>query len=158
MGQVPMLVVGGTTKIVQSKAIARYAAAKTGLMGATPEEAADVDAFCELFADMKTAIDGAKDDDAKKALLSEKLPAMLAIVEKLAGATACVGGKLSLADVTLYHLVTHALAPSIWGPGAGDAVSAIKASPKAGAIIAAVAALPGIAAWEAARPARSEVF
>ena len=68
------------------------------------------------------------------------------------------GGKLSQADVVLYHLATHALQSNMFGnPGNDAAIQAIKASPKVGAIVAHVASLPGVAAWEAGRVGRAEL-
>ena len=49
-------------------------------------------------------------------------------------------------------------APSLFGPGNPAASALVKASPKIAAIIANVAALPGVVAWEAGREARKEPF
>ncbi len=51
MGQVPVLVVakgGKEHKLCQSKAIGRYVAAQLGLLGASAEEAADIDSLVEV--------------------------------------------------------------------------------------------------------------
>ncbi len=157
MGQVPVLVSAGS-KICQSKTIARYIAGKTGLLGATAEEAADIDSVCETIVDLANAANAAKTDEEKAAFLATKLPDTLATLEKLLGAGYSVGGKTSQADVVLYHAAHYLWAANIWSPGNAAASALIKASPKIAAIIANVAALPGIAAWEAGREARKEPF
>lgn len=161
MGQVPVLEVtkdGKTAKLAQSKAIARYVAGVTGLLGATPELSADIDSVCELVGDISKDSGDAKTEEDKAKFMAEGLPKKLATLEALLGEGFAVGGKLSQADVFLYHLATHALGPSAFGPGNPPAQEALKASPKVGAIIRAVAANNGVAAWEAARSSRGEAF
>ena len=158
MGQVPILEANGV-KVYQSKAITRYLAAKLGLNGASAEEAALIDAVCETVADMRAAVNDAKTDEAKAALLAEKLPAMVAALESNLGADGfAVGGKLSVADVMLYHFAVWGNAPSAFGPGLPAAGALVAAASKAGAIVKAVAANAGVAAWEAGRAARNESF
>ena len=63
MGQVPVLVSRAgakTTSIAQSKAVARYIAGKVGLLGASAEEAADIDSVCETIVDLANANAAAK--------------------------------------------------------------------------------------------------
>ncbi len=69
-----------------------------------------------------------------------------------------MGGKLSQADIFLYHLAKWAFAPNAWGPGNAAACALIAASPKVAKIVAAVAAIPAIAAWEEARTSKGEAF
>jgi glutathione S-transferase len=161
MGQVPVLVVrnGATeSRLCQSKTIARYIAAKTGLAGANPEQGADIDSVCETVVDLAAANNSAKTEEEKAAFLKDKLPATLATLEKLLGEGYAVGGKVSQADVVLYHLAHYLWAPSLFGPGNPAAAALVKASPKIAAIVANVAKLPGVAAWEAGREARKEPF
>lgn len=76
---------------------------------------------------------------------------MLALANKqlaLAGATAGA----NIAEVTLYHLMTHYVS--------GEDKAAFEAAAPAGikAAVAKVAANAGVAAWEAGRAARKELF
>jgi glutathione S-transferase len=161
MGQVPVLVSRAgakTTSIAQSKAVARYIAKKVGLLGASDEEAADIDSVCETIVDLANANAAAKTEEEKAAFLAGKLPDTLATLEKLLGAGFSVGGRTSQADIVLYHAAHYLFAPSLFGPGNPPAAALIKASPKIAAIVAGVAALPGVVAWEAGRAARDEPF
>jgi glutathione S-transferase len=162
MGQVPVLVVakgGKEHKLCQSKAIGRYVAAQLGLLGASAEEAADIDSLVEVVnGDLMPASNAAKTPEERAKFVAEALPKHLATLEKLLGDKFAYGGKLSQADVVLYHLATHTHLPTPWGAGDPATLAAIRASPKVAAIVANVAALPGVAAWEAGRPARGEVF
>jgi glutathione S-transferase len=154
MGQIPMLEVtkgGKTVKLVQSNAIARYVAAETGLLGGSGEEAADVDSVVELVRDLKAKCDAAKDDAGKEAFINTTTK-LLGYLEKLVGGGFAVGGKLSLADVYLYHFFTIRVAED------EKAQAVLQAHPKVAAVVAATAAVPGIAAWEAGRAARNEKF
>ena len=108
---------------------------------------------------MRTAVGDAKDDAAKAALLETKLPALIASLERNVGAEgSAVGGKLSAADVALYHFALWANAPSAFGPGLPAAGALVAAAPRLGAIVKAVAANAHVAAWEAGRAARGEAF
>ena len=162
MGQVPILTVttasGTPSTICQSKTIARYVAAKTGLLGSTPEEGADIDSVCEAVIDILNSNSNAKDDAAKASFLSTTIPTALANFDRLLGDGYAVGGKLSQADVYIYHLATWAFSPNLWGPGNVPASDLLKANGKVAKIVATVAALPGVAAWEAGRAARNEQF
>ena len=158
VGQVPILE-AGSVKVWQSKAIQRYVATKTGLMGSTPEEAAVVDAVCETIVEMRDAVTAAKDDAAKAALLETKLPELIAHLERAIGGDGyAANGKLSLADVLLYHFAHYANAANAFGPGLPAAGALVAAAPKAAKILAVVAANKGVAAWEAGRAARGEQF
>ena len=162
MGQVPVLEVtkgGRTHKVAQSKAISRYVAGQLGLLGASAEEAADIDSLVEVVnGDLMPASNAAKTPEERAKFVAEALPKHLATLEKLLGDKFAYGGKLSYADIMLYHLATHTHLPSPWGAGDPATLAAIRASPKVAAIVANVAALPGVAAWEAGRAARGEVF
>ena len=102
MGQVPVLVAtvdGKKTSVCQSKTIGRYIASKTGLLGSTPEEAADIDSVCETVVDLLNASGAAKTDEEKAAFVADKLTNTLATLEGLIGSGYAVSGKLSQADV-----------------------------------------------------------
>jgi glutathione S-transferase len=158
MGQVPVLEAHGA-KIYQSKAIARYVARKTGLLGASDEEAALIDAITETVGEIRDAINGAKDDAAKAEVLSTKVPALIAGLEKNIGAEGvAVGSKLSFADIVIAYYFTHANAPTAFGPGVPAIAELGKASAKISKIIAAVMGNAHVAAWEAGRAARGERF
>jgi hypothetical protein len=58
----------------------------------------------------------------------------------------------------VYHFAHYAFVPTAFGTGNAAAAEKVKASPKVASIIATVAALPGVAAWEAGREARKEPF
>ena len=163
MGQVPVLEVskgGRVHKVCQSKAVARYVAGQLGLLGASAEEAADIDSLVEVVnGDIMPASNATKTPEERAKFVAEVLPKHLATLEKLLGDKFAYGGKLSQADVVLYHLATHTHQPNPFGnPGNPEALALIRASPKVAAIVANVAALPGVAAWEAGRAARGEIF
>jgi glutathione S-transferase len=158
LGQVPILEVNGT-KLFQSKAIQRYIAGKTGLLGATPEEAALIDAVCESVFDMKSIISDAKDDAAKEAVAGKLADSFKALEGQLGEDGFAVGGKLSLADILLFYFATCGNASNLFNPaGCPAAIAAAKASPKVAKIIASVAANENVAKWEAGREGRNERF
>lgn len=158
MGQVPILRVtegGATTVLSQSKAIERYLAGATGLMGASALEAAQIDGVGELLVDVRGKLMAAKDDAAKDAAFAA-LATALGHLEKYIAASGSgflVGSKLSLADVQLY-----AFFQNYYEAERARAHACLAAAPHTAALVARVAALPAIAAWEAARPSRGEVF
>ena len=112
LGKVPFLRTGGKV-ICQSKAIERYLARRFGMMGATEEEAAQIDAFCEHIRDIKTTYqaprkmkEGMQKTESLQKFFQETLPDHLkAIEESLDGSRYVVGDRISLADVTLFGLV-----------------------------------------------------
>jgi len=158
MGQVPILEAHGA-KIYQSRAILRYVARKTGLMGASDEEAALIDAITESVNEIREAVQNAKDDAAKAEAVATKVPAIIAGIEKNVGAAGvAVGAKLSLADIVIAYFFTHAMGPNAFGPGTPAIAELGKASAKISAIIAAVHANAHVAAWEAGRAGRGERF
>jgi glutathione S-transferase len=148
--QVPTLTVDGGAPIAQSKAIERFLARELGIAGATSLEAARIDSIGEEVVDIKTKYNAAKADAEKKAAFLEKeLPTMLGYVSKQLDAVGAAG--VTIADVYLYHLITHF---------AGDdkAAFAAAAPPAVHAAVAKVAATAGIAKWEAGRADRKELF
>lgn len=160
MGQVPVLTVtkGATTvEIPQSKAIERYIARETGLFGATSEQGAIVDAIGELIADVKSKYTAAKAEDSKLAeFFATALPQIVATLAKyiISGGGFCVGGRLSLADIQLYSLTKFYFS----GDAKVKADAAFAASAEVTGAVARVAENAGIAAWEAGRTARGELF
>ena len=75
---------------------------------------------------------------------------MLGYVEKQLAAAGA--SSLTVADVYLYHLLTHFVAPDDKAAFEGAAPAGVKAA------VAKVASNAGIAAWEAGRPGRKEIF
>ena len=149
-GQVPTLVVDGAAPIAQSKAIERYLAGALGLAGASPLEAARLDSVCEEIADVKSKFTAAKGDAEKKAaFFATDAPKMFGFID---AQLAAVGGAgVTLAEVYLFHLITH------WA-GEDKAAFEAAATPGVKAAVAKVAANAGVAAWEAARAERKEIF
>jgi glutathione S-transferase len=152
MGQVPMLEVGDSTKIVQSKAIERYLARKFSMYGATEEQGALIDALGELLSDLKTKWSAAKEEEAKAAFFEKELPKQLAFVEALYPS---LFDALSLADVQFYHFFTHYFS----APEAkAAAAKALAACPETKQRVEFIALNTDIAKHEAGRAARGETF
>ncbi|CAE8615964.1 unnamed protein product [Polarella glacialis] len=141
MGKVPFLTLDGGAIICQSKAIERYAAKTTGLMGADDVEAAQIEGMNECVRDIKDAWGKDKDEAVLKTNI-EKLEAAIP------GSTGCaVGSKMSYADVVLYHMLA---APK--GALPEDKRPAVmEACPKLKAICEAVAANAELTAYLAGR-------
>ena len=149
-GQVPTLVVDGGAPIAQSKAIERYLAHALGIAG-SGLAAARLDSVCEAVADIKTKYNAAKENAEKKAAFMVEAAALLASIAAQREAAGIAS--VTYADIVLYHLLKH------WVSDAGDAAALASAAP-AGihAAVALVAANAGVAAWEAGRAARKEIF
>lgn len=156
MGKVPVLDAGPDFSLPQSKAIERFLAARFGMMGSTPEEAAWVDAVAEHVRDINDAYRAKgvffmKDQEKKKEIeakwFSEELPGLLAKLEKaLPGAEGfSVGAKLSLADVLIFRLLKDTYAQA-------DSASFAADCPKLQAIAANVEAVDAVKTWIAERP------
>ena len=144
----PILEVDGV-KVGQSKAIARYVAAKYGLAGANAIEAFKIDCLCEHVVDIKATYQKVKGDgdEAKAKYFGETLPGELAKVEKSLGDTKgpwLVGCKPSRADVVFMVFLTEFF----------DNVEGAKAAtpPKIQAAIDAVSALDAVKGWKESRP------
>jgi len=115
MERVPVLTYNGTVQIGQSKTIERFVAKKFGLMGSNDVEEALIDMISEHVRDIKQkyydARAGKKDAElaaAKEAFVNTEYPQWTAKLEKTLSGTNgfAVGGKVSLADVVIYNLVT----------------------------------------------------
>jgi len=149
MGKVPLLIVDGGFKIMQSKAIERYVAKKYGLMGKTDEEAAFVDGVTEHQRDISDAFRKAKTDGKVDEYLTEKLPDALKLVEKavagLPGPFLC-GPEPSLADVCFYTFLFEQIDDK------EKAKAAYEAAPRVCTAVTAFAELPSVKTWLAKRP------
>ena len=152
LDRVPVLIVGGTKAIGQSKAIERYVARRVGLMGADDIEAAMIDAITEHVRDLKDKYKAAKkEEDTEKGLATffdKTMPDFMEKLEKVLGEEVgcAVGTKISLADVYLSMFITE-----FFDKKEGAAAS-ISNCPKISASVAAVATHPAIVAWIATRP------
>lgn len=114
-GKVPYLEVEGEI-ISQSKAIERFLARRFNLLGSNEIISGQVDAFCEGIRDIKDAyfkvkrsLDGDKDKWIKEEL-SLKLDTLLGLLpdkQSIFNNEFLFENKLSLADISIYHFVTH---------------------------------------------------
>ena len=145
---------GEVFTLAQSKAIERYVAKQTGLMGKSDEEAALIDSIGELVNDLKTKYNAAKADHVQLTkFVNEVLPLQLSFVEKFIdayGSGYVIGNSVSLADIQLYNLLKLSI------PAEHKVIEII--SHKIASLLALVASIPGIKKWEDGRPARNELF
>lgn len=155
MGKVPVLDAGPDFSLPQSKAIERYLAKRFGMMGATPEEEAWVDAIAEHVKDINDAYskkglffmkDAEKKAEIQKTWFDEELPPMLERLDAaIPGADGCaVGGKVSLADVVIFKLLKDTYDRDVAELYAG--------LPKLKAIVASLDNNEKLQAWLAERP------
>ena len=160
MGQLPVLEVDGKT-IGQSMAIARYCAKRFGLAGkdelegALADQAVDqvTDFLDEVIKVMKEPEEGKKAEMGKQ-LKVEKLPALLASMEKLLkgqGGKYFAGSSLTWADIVVYQFVSLKV-PRPNQPKALIEESDLTGCPAISALVATVGALPNIKKWEQTRP------
>jgi len=140
--------------LAQSKAIERYVAKQTGLMGSSDEEAALIDGVGELVNDLKSKFNAAKGDHVELTkFLHELLPLQLSYVEKFIdsyGSGYVIGNTVSLADIQLYNFLKLSI------PAEHKVIEIV--SHKIATLLAQVASIPGIKKWEDGRPARKELF
>lgn len=155
MGKVPVLEIGDSFAIPQSKAIERYLAKKFGMMGSTPEEEAWVDSIAEHVRDISDTFNRKglffmKDQEKKAELTKEwydkELPEFLGKLEKaLPGSSGfAVGSKMSYADVVIFKLLKDTYQD--------DVASAYSDCPKLKAIVDAVGKEAGLQKWIEERP------
>ncbi|GAB9468303.1 Glutathione s-transferase [Globisporangium polare] len=119
LGQLPVLQVDGSTVYSQSFAIARYAAALSGLNPKDPVDAMRVDMVSETIRDLVTVFISTfteQEADKKAAItkkfLEETVPAAFNVLEGVVRGQFFLGdGQASLADVHLFDLVHNALVP-----------------------------------------------
>lgn len=144
MGKLPLFEVDGTI-FSQSKAIERFIAAETNMMGSNSVEAACIDAICEHIRDIKDGYQKAKKEEggADKWFNqtmkehSEKLE--LTIPEFLASG-------ISLADVVIYNFYDQ------FFDRKEEAMASISECPKLQAIVCKVKNNDRVVDWEAKRP------
>jgi glutathione S-transferase len=145
---------GKVFQLAQSRAVERYVAKQTGLMGKSDEEAALIDSIGELVSDLKTKYNAAKADHVQLTkFVNEVLPLQLSFVEKFIdvyGSGYAIGSSVSLADIQLYFVLTTFLPADL-------KVTEI-ISDKIALLITQVGSIPGVAKWVAGRPARNEPF
>jgi len=155
MGKLPVLDAGPSFSLPQSKAIERYLAKRFGMMGATPEEEAWVDAVAEHVKDINDAYnkkglffmkDAEKKAELEKTWFDEELPPMLEKLDAaIPGVDGCaVGGKASLADVVIFKLLKDTYPRDVADLYAG--------LPKLKAIVASLEEHDSLKAWIAERP------
>jgi glutathione S-transferase len=116
LDRAPMLQGPNGFVLGQSKPIERYVARKFGFFGASEEEGAIIDMLCEHVRDIKQKYGDARQGktgdelaEAKKVFLEQELPKWMKKVERClsaSGAPFAVGAKLSLADLTLFSVVS----------------------------------------------------
>ena len=162
LGRAPVLVVNGKHAIGQSKSIERYLSKRLGLLGSSDIEAAHIDAFTEHVRDLKDQYSKAKaslGDEAKREALANffetTMPQFCNKMEECVaqhGGTPVVQGpligtKLSLADVTLFVLITEYFDNKM------GAKAAIEGCPRLEASVAAVGSHPNIVNYLESRPA-----
>ena len=160
MGQLPVLEVDGKT-IGQSMAIARYCAKRFGLAGKDELEGALADQAVDQVSDFLDEVikvmkepEEAKKAEIRKQLKVEKLPALLASMEKLLkgqGGKYFAGSSLTWADIVVYQLVSLKV-PRPNQPKALIEESDLTGCPAISALVATVGALPNIKKWEQTRP------
>ncbi len=113
MGKLPILKVTEnfvTTIIPQSKAIERYISNRYGLMGFNLLDEAKIDAVCECIRDIKDRYQKIRSgtDEEKTTYFSQTIHVEFTDLTKtLDNGKYAVGNKLSLADVSIYCLVSQ---------------------------------------------------
>jgi len=159
-GQAPVLEVtenGQVARIAQSKAIQRYLAKITGLLGSTPLETAHIDVIVETVDDsIKTASDlmrsqlDQKDKEEKFGkYFTEELPMWAGHLEKMLkqynkeGTGFFLGSKVSLADLYFFNWWSRIVAAN---------QKSLSAFPLLLGLMDRVGALPKIAKWVRERP------
>jgi len=150
-GQLPVLNFDGV-EIAQSMAVARFLGKEFGLGGATNVENglmdAIVDSISEAIEKQYTAYLFEKDEvkkvELQKKFNEEVLPGLLKNLERALTGDYLVGGKVSWADIVLYHFVKEL-----------PAQDALKDAPKVAGVVERVANLPNIKKWVETRPKTS---
>ena len=158
MDKLPFLQVDGKT-IFQSKAIERYIANRYLLMGDDLEDGAIIDSYCECLRDFKTAYHVEKKKENKEEamnkwfteLLVNKLEVLDSIISNkgtnLDGYA--VGGKLSLADISIYTFLVE------YFDNKEGVLKAYENCPKLKAIVKTVSENEKIKHWIETRPVGS---
>jgi prostaglandin-H2 D-isomerase / glutathione transferase len=115
MGKLPILRIkeydGEIVEIPQSKAIERYLSKRFGLMGHSLEEEAKIDAVCECIRDIKDRYQKVRSgtDEEKAVYFNKTLATELSDLDKVLDSNTkyAIGNRLSLADVSIYCLITQ---------------------------------------------------
>lgn len=148
MGRIPILEVDGV-QIAQSKAIERFIAQSTGMMGADAVQAAQIDAQLENLRDVKDQYQKAKRGEDKEAAMKkwfgEDLPAWAAKWDATVS-DFMTSGAVSIADVSIYYFFTF------YFDNVEGAQAALKGNAKLEAMCAKVKANAEAMAWEKKRP------
>lgn len=149
MNMIPVIE-SGDFKLAQSKAIERYLAKKLGMMGATLEEEAWVDAINEHVGDIGAAY-GSRESDEK--WLKEAMPVYMKKLEvTLAGAPGfAVGDKVSLADFAIYRLLKD-MQPAYDASFVADVEASYADCPKIKALVANMDGHTAVQKWLEERP------
>ena len=154
MDKVPILELEeGGHCIAQSKSIERFLAARTGMLGNTAVEAAQIDAVAEHVRDIKQAYQKVRSIDGEEAKqkamdgwFDETLPAHSAKLDAALPVcvASCVG--VTLAHVAIYVFYTQ------YVDRAADARQALAGCPQLARIVDYVQGQPAVEKWEAERP------
>jgi len=149
MGRAPIIVVDGKHTISQSKTIERYLARRLGLLGATEEEAAAIDAITEHLRDIKDKYMKVKGTDEGKAnFFSTEMPEWMGKLETAIGAGSgapLVGKSLSLADLALFCFIADFFTDKV------SSMASIDKCPRLQASVKAVGETPKIVKYRAER-------
>lgn len=158
MDKLPFLQVDDKT-IFQSKAIERYIANRYMLMGGDLEDSAVIDSYCECLRDFKTAYHAEKKKENKEEamnkwfneLLVNKLEVFDSIISNKGSDMSgyAVGGKLSLADVSIYTFLVE------YFDNTEGVLKAYENCPKLKAIVKTVGENEKIKHWIETRPVGS---
>lgn len=148
MGRIPILEVDGV-QIAQSKAIERFIAQSTGMMGANPVQAAHIDMQLENLRDVKDMYQKAKRAEDKEAAMKkwfgEDFPGWTAKWEATVPDWMS-SAAITVADVSIYYFFTF------YFDNVDGAQAALKGNAKLEAMCAKVKANAAAMAWEKKRP------
>lgn len=152
MGKLPVLEItnGLDTKFLsQSKSIERYLANEYGFMGNSNYERARIDSICETVRDIKDRYYKNKSSsDTEKEEYFKGLENELIQFSKTLDTQSenfAVGDKMSLADITIYHLITQFASDNVFLEAGGKI-------PKIRKIVVHVAKQQGLIKWLSIRP------
>eukprot|EP00326_Haptolina_ericina_P009744 CAMPEP_0181206280 /NCGR_PEP_ID=MMETSP1096-20121128/20947_1 /TAXON_ID=156174 ORGANISM="Chrysochromulina ericina, Strain CCMP281" /NCGR_SAMPLE_ID=MMETSP1096 /ASSEMBLY_ACC=CAM_ASM_000453 /LENGTH=255 /DNA_ID=CAMNT_0023297161 /DNA_START=1 /DNA_END=768 /DNA_ORIENTATION=- len=158
LGRAPIIIVDEQFTLAQSKPIERYLARRLDMMGASDEQAAEVDAITEHVRDVKDMYQKAKGSANKEVAVADyfqvTMPEMMMKLERAVSidggrAMPLVGGSLSLADVSLFVFVMD------FFDDKASALASVEACPRLLASLKAVGDAPEIKAYRAKRTAKS---
>jgi glutathione S-transferase len=154
LNKVPYLEVDGDV-ICQSKTIERYLGRRFNMMGDTDLEAAKIDSICECLRDFKTdyqTVRKTEESDREVAMtvwFNETLPSKLNALEHLVNTNFSVGGRLSLADVSLFSFLTQ------FFDNTEAANDSMNNTPNIKSVVETVRSLDSVQQWLNTRPVSS---